>query len=96
MNELQSLLPTADISAQKAHIETLSETLGKVYLAHAALDRLEDKATKIANTEEAAMVYQGEVNEAMENLRELVDSLEVITAREYWPVPTYGDMTYGI
>jgi FkbM family methyltransferase len=62
----------------------------------AELEALEAKAISIASTEEAALFYCGEVNEAMEILRSYVDTLETITAREYWPVPTYGDMTYGI
>ena len=33
---------------------------------------------------------------AMEKLRDMVDAMEKLTASEYWPVPTYGDMTYYI
>ena len=56
--------------------------------------RLEARAVKIENTEEAAFFYCTEVAAAMDKLRAAVDAMEEITAREYWPVPTYGDMTY--
>ena len=29
-------------------------------------------------------------------LRAAVDAMEVLTAREYWPMPTYGDLTFRI
>jgi glutamine synthetase type III len=32
----------------------------------------------------------------MDALREVVDAMEVLTAREYWPMPTYGDLTFRI
>ncbi len=32
----------------------------------------------------------------MEKLRECIDAMEKITAAEYWPVPSYGDLTYYI
>lgn len=96
VKNLISLMPEADVSEERAHIEKLSYLLRRVYSAHSELEALEAKAISIASTEEAALFYCGEVNEAMEILRSYVDTLETITAREYWPVPTYGDMTYGI
>jgi glutamine synthetase type III len=32
----------------------------------------------------------------MANLRRLVDAMEILTSREYWPMPTYGDITFRI
>jgi len=32
----------------------------------------------------------------MDALRRAVDSMEVLTAREFWPVPTYGDILFKI
>ena len=31
-----------------------------------------------------------------EELRRAVDAMEVLTAREHWPMPTYGDITFKI
>ena len=60
------------------------------------LEKLEGSAVKIENTEKAAFFYCKEVSSAMKNLRECIDSLEVITAREYWPVPTYGEILFSV
>ena len=89
-------LPDIKLSEEKKHIERLGDLLAKTYRAYAKLDKLEARALAIESTEAAAFFYSKEVDAAMAELRAVVDALEVITAREYWPVPTYGDMTYGI
>ena len=96
IKNLAAVLPDVPSSEERAHIERLCYLLNKVYVAHSELEEIEERAKKIESTEEAAMLYCSEVNEAMEKLRHYVDELEIITARDYWPVPTYGDMTYGI
>jgi glutamine synthetase type III len=32
----------------------------------------------------------------MEELREAVDAMELLTASKHWPVPTYGDMMFRV
>ena len=32
----------------------------------------------------------------MDDVREPADKLEVITAKKYWPFPTYGDLLFGV
>jgi glutamine synthetase len=91
-----SVVPSVNECSQKKHIEELSELLHETYEAYAALSVAEDKAVHMENAEEAAFFYKGEVAAAMDRLRQAVDGMEVLTAREHWPVPTYGDMTYRI
>jgi glutamine synthetase len=95
ISSLASVLPKAKLAKEKAHLEKLTNLLSSVYEAHSELYELEEMATKILSTEEAAFFYCNNVGAAMDKLRYYVDELEEITAREYWPVPTYGDMTYG-
>ena len=59
-------------------------------------DRLEE-AVEHAEKQcglECAAAYRDEVIPAMERLREAVDGAELITAKEYWPFPSYGDILY--
>jgi glutamine synthetase len=88
------LLAGAPTSYEREHLMKLSELLAATYSAHRALSSASEKAVAIENTEKAAFYYCTDVESAMADLRRAVDSLEVITARDYWPVPTYGDMTY--
>lgn len=43
-----------------------------------------------------AECYSSRITPLMETLREKVDAMEALTASEYWPVPTYGDLTYYV
>ncbi|MBQ9069763.1 MAG: glutamine synthetase III [Clostridia bacterium] len=95
VNSILTLVPSANVSNERAHIEKLVSNLSSVYEAHRALADCESVATKMESTEEAAFFYCKNVSAAMDKLRYYIDTLEEITAREYWPVPTYGDMTYG-
>ena len=88
------LLAGAPTSFEREHLIKLSELLSDTYAAHRALSSASEQAVAIENTEQAAFYYCTDVERAMADLRHTVDSLEVITARDYWPVPTYGDMTY--
>ncbi len=89
------VVPDVSLTAETEHLRQLISLLSDAYTAHRELAELEAVAVKIENTETAAFFYCREVSGAMDKLRLAVDSLEEITAREYWPVPTYGDMTYG-
>ena len=95
MNNLIKLMPSVNIDNERAHIERLSKLLSNAYSAQRKLSALEAQAAAIESTEEAAFFYCRDVSWAMEELRSYVDGLEEITSREDWPVPTYGDMTYG-
>jgi glutamine synthetase len=96
VNALTAAYPAARVTESVAHIEKLSSLLEKTYVAYSRLDAAQRRATEIEATEEAAFFYKGEVSSAMEALREAVDSMETLCARECWPVPTYGDITFGI
>ena len=45
---------------------------------------------------ETAMFYRKKVFGAMQTLRVDVDMAETLTAAEYWPYPTYGEMLFGV
>ena len=43
-----------------------------------------------------AYIWRDEVLLSMSRLREIVDNLETIVSKEYWPMPTYVDLLFGI
>ncbi|MDR0396849.1 MAG: glutamine synthetase III [Oscillospiraceae bacterium] len=49
-----------------------------------------------SDTTEHGKYYSGVVFPAMQSLRAAADELEVWTAREYWPFPTYGDLLFSV
>ena len=40
--------------------------------------------------------YKNDILKEMTNLREICDDMEHITAKSYWPFPTYGDLLFSI
>ena len=55
-----------------------------------------DAAAKESCVLEMAKAYRSEVIPVMDALREAVDSLEVITPSEKWPVPAYSDIIFYV
>ncbi len=84
-----------DCSVECDLIDKLSTLLAKTYAAYNELDRVEGVAIKKSD-EEAAFYYKKNVIPKMDALRRLVDTMEVLTAREFWPVPTYGDILFRV
>ena len=56
-----------------------------------------DEADRTAFTAQArANYYRDTVIPAMEALRESADGLEVLVAKDLWPLPSYGDMLFSV
>ncbi len=96
------------ILTKRAVCESLScvyetETLGKISTllaqAYASVQELE---TALAQTkgltcvDELAVHYRDSVLPTMKKLRSAVDELESVVSAEYWPMPTYGDLLFGV
>jgi glutamine synthetase len=43
-----------------------------------------------------AVAYHEEVVPAMAALRTPVDKLEMLVDKDFWPVPSYGDLTFEV
>jgi glutamine synthetase len=58
---------------------------------------LEEKlGVESADTTEHGKYYSAIVFPAMQALRAVADDLEVWTAKDYWPFPTYGDLLFSV
>ena len=96
VNATRSAVKSAPLTCECDIIEKLSCALSKAYDAYGALERAERAAIAKSSDEEAAFFYKSTVIPKMDALRRVVDEMEALTAREAWPMPTYGDMTFGI
>ena len=79
--------------------ELLEETSGLLIEAKRALQNLEqvtETAAGMEDGEERARYYHFEVCTAMEALRAPIDKLEMIVDKEAWPMPSYGDLIFGV
>ncbi len=96
INSIASACPAADTSVQTNLLKKCSSLLAN---AQEALEALK-KADRTANTMEEGKVqaefFRDTVFTAMANLRAPIDELEMLVDKEYWPVPSYGDMLFEV
>ncbi len=92
----KAILPDIDISVESDLMTKLSQLNAKAYAAVEQLKEEEARAAKIANAVKRAEAYCGKVIPAMNALRSCVDAMEPLTATEYWPFPTYGEMMFNV
>ena len=96
VNAKRMAIKTIDVSCECDIIEKLSALLSKTYDAYNALEKAEKKAVLKKCDEEAAFFYKDTVEAKMQNLRRVVDEMEILTDRDAWPMPTYGDITFRV
>jgi len=83
-------------AVEKDLIRRLSNHLSEAYSAVERLKKEEKTAAAILDVKNRAEYYSYKVIPLMNELRSAVDSMEVITASDLWPVPTYGDMMFRV
>ena len=85
----------ADTSVQS---EILSEITVLLKDAKAALEKLKVSQAEGLKKEgrEQAFFYKDTVMVDMNNLRAPVDKLEMLVDKDFWPVPSYGDLTFEV
>ncbi|MBQ7323075.1 MAG: glutamine synthetase III [Clostridia bacterium] len=79
--------------------ETLQEISARVANAYVQVSTLENALHGAQMRHEAgenANYYKDEVLPIMQKLRADIDKLEGLVSANYWPIPTYGDLLFGI
>ena len=92
----RAFISDAPCAVEENIIKTLSSLNEKAYGRLDALKAVEAEASKISDNVKKATFYSEKVVPAMNSLRETVDEMEAITASDYWPLPSYGDMLFGV
>ncbi len=76
-------------------IKELSERLDNMYILSNGLQEAYNEAFKLTGLEQAKSFHDN-VLPLMDKLRAEVDGAEVITADEFWPVSTYGELLFKV
>ena len=92
----KSVLPGADCTYEEKSLEKLSALSGAMFVKTDALEEALAKAGGLEDVTEEAMYYKDSVIPAMAALRADADALETITAKKYWPYPSYGDLLFSV
>ncbi len=96
INSISAACAEADLSVQKDLLTTCSSLLAKAQTALYALKDADKKANAMEEGKEQAEFFRDTVFTAMADLRAPIDELEMIVDKEYWPVPSYGDMLFEV
>lgn len=60
------------------------------------LDESVKEVAAISDFEKKAFAYHKQIVPVMKELREFVDEIEMLVDKEYWPMPSYGDLIFEI
>lgn len=92
----ESLALGVEANEEKEIVKTLAALLAtakkNVERLRLALKTAHEKGENI----EGAKCYHDDVLSAMDALRATCDEMELNTAKEYWPLPSYGDLLFSI
>ncbi len=94
--KVRSACPGLSVSVQT---ELLTKTSNLLEQANAALHSLTERVEYCNAMEQVPQLAQychEQIVPAMEELRAAVDALELLTDKDLWPVPTYGDLMFEV
>ncbi len=99
--ELADTIVSVKAAGSKANVQSrlLDRTSDLLEAAENALDKLSEvtqNAAQKAEGEEQARYFHDAVMPAMNALRIPVDQLEMIVNKEFWPMPSYGDLIFEV
>ncbi len=84
------------ITPEAETLKKLSAAQTNAYRLVGELEGEEAAAADIADGYKQARAYHDKVLPKMEALREAVDTAEVLTGEDYWPVPSYTDLLFRV
>ena len=87
---------SANCSMEENLISALSDKLSALFENLEELDKEVHTAHNMSGAQKAAEYYHDTVLARMDKVRGIADYMEVYTAKEYWPFPTYGDLLFSI
>ena len=77
-------------------INKLSNLVDDIFISAKELNEIIVSADKVQNIIEESYYIRDKVISKMNTLRELVDEAEIYVKKEYWPMPTYGDILFSV
>ncbi len=87
--------PLADTTYESEVFSKLSAACAKAYDMTKGMEKALENTKTIKDGCGKAFAYK-DIAEAMLGLRALVDEMETLTAKEYWPYPSYSELLFGV
>ena len=96
ITSVSAACPGADVSVQTKLLTKISGLLAKASQAMEALQAATIETSAIQDGCQMANAFHDKVVPAMAALRSPIDELELLVDKDYWPVPTYGDLMFEV
>ena len=77
-------------------LKKISDLTASAHQSVQALETALAQTKAITDVTTRAVYYKDAVLTVMDKLRADVDALEDVVSADYWPVPTYGDLLFGV
>ncbi len=81
---------------EQAQLDKITANMKNAYESLEALKKAISSAEEITDFVEKADYYKDPIKADMDVLRKYCDELEVDTASEYWPFPSYGELLFAV
>lgn len=85
-----------DATAEMTVLRRLSKLNAEFVNDVAKLSEILSESKDIHNAKDLSFYCAEKIIPSMKEIRALADEMELHTAREYWPFPTYGDLMFNI
>ncbi len=92
----RSLSELIDCTYEEKTASRISSLSFSAYTRLGELERTVMEARAIDDVAKKAVYSREHIFPAMSELRVAVDELETLTAKEYWPYPSYGEMLFSV
>ena len=92
----KGFLPDADCTYEEKMVKKISSLCGIMSGKTEALETALTKAAICEDVTAESVYYKENVIPAMAELRAVGDELETLTAKKYWPYPTYGELLFSV
>ncbi len=86
----------ADYSVAKEMLDEAAALTADAKVALAKLIEVTAAGAEMEEGREQAVYYRDVVKAAMNELRAPIDALEMIVDKEFWPMPSYGDLIFEV
>ncbi len=96
INEKTQVCECLKCESEKDLLMKLSKNADELYSKTKALEEQLSKAEHDYDIKSQADYYRDVISESMASLRESADTLEAITASDFWPFPTYTDILNSV
>ena len=92
----KSVCESLDCTYESEMLSEISDLTASAYAQVKELEKALDGTKKLCGAAERSVYYKNEVLPVMDKLRAAADGLESVVSADYWPIPTYGDLLFGV